>query len=53
MGKNYVISTNLIEPELVTVVIRLRAAEGEARESSGSGYLVADAVKLDPEDELE
>ena len=42
---------NLTEPELVTVVIRLRTAEGEeGYESTGNGYVVADAVKLDPEE---
>lgn len=46
------IDVTLTEPALVTVVIRLSGSgSGTDRTAAGSGYLLADAVKLVPEDE--
>ena len=48
------ITLTLTEPELATVVIRLSSAgDGSEGTSAGSGYLLADAVKLVPEETFE
>ena len=48
------VTLNLTEPELATVVIRLSSAgDGSEGTSAGSGYVLADAVKLVPEEGLE
>lgn len=45
------VALTLTEPELATVVIRLSSAGDDAeRTSAGSGYVLADAVKLVPEE---
>lgn len=48
------VSLNLTEPELATVVIRLSSA-GDYTEGTlaGSGYVLADAIKLVPEEIIE